>query len=175
MILLALVACGEISRSETEDLLDANVAILGDIDTRLDTIETKLPEAAALLPHGQGDGDYEYDGVLDASGTWSGGTITILGTGSSRQGGSIVTSQLHLVMEGVDVDGVVIDGEADAALSLTIQSGVVAVQYDLVGTEECSGRVTGTADLDFTMSANGATGGAPTYTGTVNGRDVSKL
>jgi hypothetical protein len=171
MLILALSGCGDLSASEIRDAVDANLTVLADVETRIDTIETKVSTAR----HGQGDGDYVYQGVLDPAGTWDGGTITVDGTGSSTFGGSILFSSLNLVLAGVDVDGVVLDGTLDVTIAVTITDGSVAITYDVHGDETISGSASGTADNAWSMSASGAEGGVPHYSGTVNGKDLAKI
>lgn len=169
---LIVGGCG-FSRADIDAILDANATIVADVEARTETIETLLPSDPA--GHGRGDGEYAFDGVLDASaGGWESGEVTVSGTGSSASSGSILLYQLHLVYDRVLVDGTTYDGDVDADLSVLISNGDVTVVDAITGTVTCAGDVTGDADMDWRMEASSTTGGQPHYTGTISGRKVGE-
>lgn len=169
---LLVGGCG-LSRSDIDAILTAQTTIMADVEARSETIETLVPSQPA--GHGRGDGDYVFDGVLDASaGGWDAGNISVSGTGTSASSGSVLGYQFHLVYNGVLVHGTTYDGPVDADLSVLISDGDVSVVDAITGTVTCAGDVTGDADMDWRMEASSTTGGHPLYTGTINGRKVGE-
>lgn len=169
MLLLALFACGDLSSGEIVSLLEANTRVVANIEARSETIETKLR-------HGQGDGDYTYEGVLEADGAWDAGAIAVSGSGSSSQGGTLLFYSFELDYDQVEVDGLVMDGPVDASIGVTIADGSVSVLYTVKGDLELSGDASGTASMDWSMNASSSVDqGQPRYGGTVNGRDVARI
>jgi len=168
------LGCSDLTDAEMRDLLDHQTAIVAGVESRLDSIETLIVPGSPFR-HGQGDGDYVFDGVLDADGSWDSGEIVVTGSGSSREGGSLQYSSLALDHGEVQIDGAVLDGMVNATVQITIANGEVDVFYGVEGVLEASHGVSGTADMEWTMNASSVEGGRPVYSGTINGRDVSTL
>jgi hypothetical protein len=171
LLLLALFACGNLTDDEIEAVVDANTKVLANVEARAEQLETKVAERR----HGQGDGDYTYDGSLEADGAWDSGVVALTGSGSSRQAQTILFYAWQLDYQEIDVDGLGMDGPVDATISITIAEGEVTVLYQVAGTLEVSGEATGSADMDWEMAADSSTGGQPVYSGTINGKDLSHL
>jgi hypothetical protein len=168
-----LAGCGELTRPEIEDLVDDDTRILADVEARLDGIETLVQPT---LRHGQGDGDYVYQGVLEAESGWDAGTVTVDGSGSSREQNAIQFSALDLTFDGVVLHDTTYDGTTHATIGVTVIGGRVSVSYKVTGTLSADGAVTGTAEMDWSMdAASDENDGQPTYDGTVNGRDLSRI
>jgi hypothetical protein len=176
VLLLALFACGNLTDDQIEAVVDANTKVLANVEARAEQLETKVAERR----HGQGDGDYTYDGSLEADGAWDSGVVALTGSGSSRQAQTILFYAWQLDYQEIEVDGLGMDraqgrGPVDATISITIAEGEVTVLYQVSGTLEVSGEATGSADMDWEMAADSSTGGQPVYSGTINGKDLSKL
>jgi hypothetical protein len=184
MLALFLAGCGDLTNGEISQVLDDSTRVLADVEARLNSIETLVQPAtpASTLRHGQGDGDYVFEGTYDADDVgWASGTVAVCGSGTSRQQGAIQFETLDLVWDGVVVHETTYDGETTAAIGVSIVPGgegspsVITVSYDVTGGLDASGPVTGHADMDWTMNASTAEGGDHLYDGTINGKDVGRI
>ncbi len=168
--LVVLVGCGEFSGAERDQLLSDHVTMLADVEARLETIETLIPPEPT--GHGKGDGDYAYEGVLDAGGAWTDGTVDVSGTGQSSNNGGILTYDLRLTYDGVVREETTYDGALSTQINIAIVDGDVSVSYVVHGPIACDGRVTGDADMDWSYAASSVDGGRPHYLGTIDGKSV---
>ncbi len=174
LALAGLFGCADLTDGEISALLDHNTAIVAGVESRLDAVET-LVTPSSPFRHGQGDGDYVFDGVLSADGSWDAGDVGVTGSGSSREGGSLLYSSLQLDYQDVEIDGATLTGPVDATVQIVIVDGEVEVFYGVIGVIEASGGVKGTADMRWTMTASSVEGGRPVYTGTIDGVDVATV
>jgi hypothetical protein len=164
--LWSLWGCGgALSQDEVAAFLDAHSSLLPDVEARLDEVETEAR-------HGEGDGDYVFEGVMEGSTLWT-GTVSISGTGTVEGEGTVLDYDLSLAYDEVTIEDVGMDGAADTVVSIVIEDGQVTIAYGVVGELDLSGSARGHATMDYSFSASSSQ--PLTYAGTVNGRDVSDL
>lgn len=160
-----------LTRSEIETLLDRNEWVLVTVDARLQDIETY----AGALRHGQGDGAYGYDGTIAGDGYWSEGEVHVVGTSISQDGGTALSYDLDLTYAGVTVDEVVLDGTIAVAYTVITENYDVTWSWAVDGELDLAGAARGHAVLDYGWVLDTGGTAQPVYSGTINGRDVSRL
>jgi hypothetical protein len=163
-VILLWLGCRDMTDAEIGTFLDVNTRAVNAVQASADQIET-------LQRHGKGDGDYSYDGTLES--TAYDGTIDVVGTGSSAQGGTVLAWSLDLVYNDVSLEDITMNGPVHTTISIGIDNGQVTVGHVVRGPLEVEGAITGTADCAYSMSASSSHTAA--YSGTVNGIDVAGI
>jgi hypothetical protein len=170
LVLFALAGCGDMSKQECKDLLKGNTQVIAWVDFALD------PVADPVVRHGGlPDGDYTWDDDLEPGRAWEGGPIHATGSGTESHLSTHFEADLTLDYRGVQVNTIQIDGPIEATFWVDITRDDVAVKYTVNGIQTISGEDSGDADQDWYFTAKDSEGGAPHYSGTIDGRSVNDL
>lgn len=172
LLLLIGSGCSDLSDEEIDALLVDQLAIVSDLEARLDEIESLVE--ASPQGHGEGDGDYLYQGTISPGAAWSAGVIEVDGTGTAANNGTLLSADLRLTYVGVERSGTTYDGVVAVQTSIATGDGLAAISYVYDGELDAAGTVDGHAVLDYAYASSSSDGGAPHYEGTIDGTDVTR-